>query len=121
MTFIQTVCVAIDSRLVNNQDKEEKKEDKNNNVQWRIHFLHSADVPIPKPNFNHYMHYIKVEQEIVALKIRQTQTRFLVACYATLHPAMSVRRSVGRSVGRSPFYFFGVFELFEQTAPTQIP
>ena len=30
---------------------------------------------------------------------------FLVACCATLHPAMSVRWSVGRS----PFYFFGVF------------
>ena len=26
---------------------------------------------------------------------------FLVACYATLHPALSVRRSVGWSVGRS--------------------
>ena len=32
--------------------------------------------------------------------------RFLEACYATLHPAISVRRSSGRSV-------FGVFELFE--------
>ena len=46
---------------------------------------------------------------------------FLVACYATLHPALSVRRSVGWSVGRSPFYFFGVFELFEHTAPAQMP
>ena len=46
---------------------------------------------------------------------------FLVARYATLHPAVSVRRSVGWSVGRSPFYFFGVFELFKHTAPAQIP
>ena len=58
---------------------------------------------------------------------------FLVACYATLHPAMSVRwlvgrlvgwsvaRMVGRSDGWSPFYFFGVFELFEHTAPAQMP
>ena len=33
----------------------------------------------------------------------------------------SVSRSVGRSVGRSLFYFFGVFELFEHTAPAQMP
>ena len=46
---------------------------------------------------------------------------FLVACYATLHPTMSVRRSVSRLVGRCPFYFFGVFELFEPTAPNQMP
>ena len=39
---------------------------------------------------------------------------FLVACYATLHPAMLVRWLVGWSVGRSPFDFFGVFELFGQ-------
>ena len=30
-----------------------------------------------------------------------TALLFLVACYATLHPAMSVRRSVGWSVGQS--------------------
>ena len=41
---------------------------------------------------------------------------FLVACYTTLNPAMSVRWLVGRS----PFYFFGVFDLFELTAPAQI-
>ena len=29
--------------------------------------------------------------------------------------------SVGWSVGRSPFYFFGAFELFEHTAPAQMP
>ena len=50
---------------------------------------------------------------------------FLVACYATLHPAMSVDRSVGwsvgRLVGRSSFYFFGVFELFKLTSPAQMP
>ena len=50
---------------------------------------------------------------------------FLVACYATLHPAMSVRRSVARLVGRLvgwsvPFLHFGVFELFEHTAPAQM-
>ena len=32
-------------------------------------------------------------------------SRFLVACYATLHPALSVRLSVGRSVGHT-FTFF---------------
>ena len=49
----------------------------------------------------------------------------LVACNGTLHPAMSIRRSVGwlvaRLVGQSPFYFFGVFKLFEGTAPAQMP
>ena len=45
---------------------------------------------------------------------------FLVACYATLYPAMSVRRSVGPSVRRSPFYFFYVFALFGFTAPAQM-
>ena len=45
---------------------------------------------------------------------------FLVACYATLHPALSVGRSVGRLVGRSPFYFFGIYKLFGLTAPSQI-
>ena len=50
---------------------------------------------------------------------------FLVACYATLHPALSVGRSVGQSVGGwsvgpSPF-FFGVFKLFGLTAPSQVP
>ena len=33
----------------------------------------------------------------------------------------SVGRSVGWSVGWSSFYFFGVFELFEHTAPAQMP
>ena len=28
---------------------------------------------------------------------------------------------VGRLVGRSPFDYFGVFELFEHTAPAQMP
>ena len=31
-----------------------------------------------------------------------------------------VGRSVGRSVGWSPFYFFGVFELLEPTAAAQM-
>ena len=58
-------------------------------------------------------------------RITVFQATFLVACYATLHPAMLVcqlvGRLVGRSVGWSPFYFFGVFELFGHTAPAQIP
>ena len=29
--------------------------------------------------------------------------------------------AVGRSVGRSSFYFLVVFELFEHTAPSQMP
>ena len=33
----------------------------------------------------------------------------------------STPRYVGRSVGRSHFYFFSVFELFEHTAPAQMP
>ena len=32
----------------------------------------------------------------------------------------STPRYVGRLVGRSPIYFFGVFELFELTAPAQM-
>ena len=32
-----------------------------------------------------------------------------------------VGSAVGWSVGWSPFYFFGVFELFEHTALTQMP
>ena len=50
---------------------------------------------------------------------------FLVACYATLHPALSVRRSVCPSVGPSvrpsvTLYFFWVFAVFGLTAPAQI-
>ena len=41
--------------------------------------------------------------------------------HATLHPALSVRWSVGPSVGLSvTLYFFGVFELFGLTAPAQL-
>ena len=40
-------------------------------------------------------------------------TQFLVACYATLHPALSVRQCVGPSVslsvGHTFLYFFGGF------------
>ena len=54
-----------------------------------------------------------------------TSNLFLVAYYATLHPALLVGRSVGwlvsQSVGRSPLYSFGVFELFEHMAPAQMP
>ena len=42
---------------------------------------------------------------------------FLVACYATLHPALSVRPSVGPSV---TLYFFWVFGIFGFTAPAQM-
>ena len=46
---------------------------------------------------------------------------FLVACYATLHPALSVGLSVSQSVGRSPFLLFRRFKLFGLTAPSQKP
>ena len=42
---------------------------------------------------------------------------FLVACYATLHPALSVRPSVRRSV---TLYFFGIYGVFGYTASAQI-
>ena len=34
---------------------------------------------------------------------------------------LSVSQLVGWLVGWSPFYFFGVFELFGLTAPSQMP
>ena len=40
---------------------------------------------------------------------------FVVTCYA-LHPIFFVCPSVGQS----PFYFFGVFELFGLIAPAQM-
>ena len=50
---------------------------------------------------------------------------FLVACYATLHPALLVRPSVGPFVGTSvglsvTSYIFVVFEVFGFTAPAQM-
>ena len=46
---------------------------------------------------------------------------FLVACYATLQPALSVRPSVGPSVRPSvTLYFFWVFAVFGVTAPAQM-
>ena len=49
---------------------------------------------------------------------------FLVACYATLHPALSIPPSVGLSVGLSlgpsHFTFFLVFAVFGLTAPAQM-
>ena len=42
---------------------------------------------------------------------------FLVACYATLHPALSVRQSVGRLV---PILLFLFVLLFDLTAPAQM-
>ena len=39
-------------------------------------------------------------------KLEESHIQFLVACYVTLHPALSVRLSVGPSVTR---YFFFVF------------
>ena len=41
---------------------------------------------------------------------------FLVASYATLHPALSV----GWSVGWSHFTYFYVFFFFDRTAPAQM-
>ena len=46
-----------------------------------------------------------------------TQGRFLVACYATLQPALSVHLSVGPSV---TLYFFQLFAVFGLTAPAQM-
>ena len=46
---------------------------------------------------------------------------FLVACYTTLHPALSIRPSVGLSVSRSvTFYFFLWFYIFDLSAPAQM-
>ena len=46
---------------------------------------------------------------------------FLVACYATLPPALSVCPSVRPSVRRSvTLYFFWVFGVFGITAPAQM-
>ena len=42
---------------------------------------------------------------------------FLVECYATLHPALSVRPSVRQSV---TLYIFWVFAVFCLTAPAQM-
>ena len=41
--------------------------------------------------------------------------------YVSRLNSRSVGRLVGRLVSRSPFYFFGVFELFEHTALAQMP
>ena len=43
---------------------------------------------------------------------------FLVECYATLYPALSVGWSVSWLI---PLLLFGVFELFEPTTPAQMP
>ena len=43
--------------------------------------------------------------------------RFLVACYATLPPALSVGQSVGWWL--VTFYFYYVFAVFGLTAPAQ--
>ena len=46
---------------------------------------------------------------------------FLVACYATLQPALSVRPSVRRSVRPSvTLYFFWVFAVYGLTSPAQV-
>ena len=44
-------------------------------------------------------------------------TAFLVACYATLHPALSVRPAIGPSVS---LYFFRVFAVLGLTSPSQM-
>ena len=51
---------------------------------------------------------------------RPFDATFLVECYATLHPALSVRPSVRQSVGPSHFTFFGVIGGFGLIAPAQI-
>ena len=81
------------------------------------------DVSFPyvdlKRTFKSAIHMRKAKKIRVFSEILLT---FLVACtrlYTPLCP--SVGWSVGRSVGLSPFYFFGVFERFKLTAPTQMP
>ena len=41
--------------------------------------------------------------------------------HAFVHSLILVAWSVGRLVRQSPSYFFSVFELFEHTAPAQMP
>ena len=59
--------------------------------------------------------------QTVQTEIDSSTTRlivdFLVACYATLHPALSVRPSVRPSV---TLYFFGVYGVFGLTASAQM-
>ena len=43
------------------------------------------------------------------LKVLALFTSFLVACYATLYPALSVRPSVRRSIGPFVCHTFGFF------------
>ena len=57
------------------------------------------------------------EKQVNVKYIVQKLSRFLVVCYATLHPALSVRPSVGPSV---TLYFFWVFAVFGLTAPAQM-
>ena len=45
----------------------------------------------------------------VFMYLKERNLNLLFGCYATLHPAMSIHRLVGQSVGRSPIHFFGVF------------
>ena len=55
------------------------------------------------------------------IKIHQTHI-FLVACYATLHPALEVRWSVDPSVRPSHFiiFFFLGFGILGFTAPAKM-
>ena len=79
----------------------------------------NINLPSPSPLKNWGQLYVNKRMFLLIQLVCQPNDHsdfFLVACYTTLHPAMSV----GRLVGLSPFYFFGVFELFEHTAPAQM-
>ena len=77
-----------------------------------------------KIQVQHFYNRLKLELisiDRTFLKDQMFHLKFLVACYATLHSALLVRRLVGRLDGRSVgplftfsavgpfFYFFGMF------------
>ena len=57
---------------------------------------------------------------IIAMTNIRRRNFFLVTCYATLHPALSVRWSIGSSVTLYFFCFFVFFAVFDLTAPAQV-
>ena len=52
------------------------------------------------------------------LIVRCLELKFIVVYYATLHPALSVHPSVGRSVGHTYIFLWILF--FDLTAPTKM-
>ena len=71
-----------------------------------IRVVRVTSARFPSSPFSHvvalYEKPYKCEKKKRVVLIVESCFLFLVACYATLHPAMSVRRSVRRS----SFYFF---------------